>query len=143
MAKKLATPPTELLRLLAINAYTSYRNTLVGSPAPRVAELYRELSAPQVGDLVLEVSTAPFIRDVRKAEKFKESLAEGAYLGYLVSITNEPVCQVHECEEPWDEAFQGGPEPLEKVWTLRTLLTGRLHRWHNARFIKVLDEYKF
>jgi hypothetical protein len=73
MAKKLATPPTELLRLLAINAYTSYRNTLVGSPAPR----------------------------------------------------------------------GGAPEPLEKVWTLRTLLTGRLHRWHNARFIKVLDEYKF
>jgi hypothetical protein len=143
VAKRKGTKPSELLRLLALNAYQSYSNTLVGNAAPRIKELFQELREPKEGDLVLEVSTAAFMPQPRFREHQEEVLAEAAYIGYLEKHTREAVSQVYARDEPWDAEYEGGPEPTVEVFYIRTLLNGRLHRWHNARFIKVLDEYKF
>jgi hypothetical protein len=136
MAKK-----SELLRLLAISAHQAYLNTLVGSPAPYVAKVGQELSAPKVGDIVLEESTAPFIRDTRFPERYQEVIDGGHYIGRLISVTQEPIGSVYDHDEPWDEEYEGRPEPTVPVWTIESLLDGHRYRWHNARFIKVLDEY--
>jgi hypothetical protein len=141
MSKRKGTKPTELIRLLALNAAQSYHNTLVGNAAPRIKELFKLLSEPKEGDLVLEMSTAPWIPNARNREPYEQVLREAAYLGYLEKHTREKICDVHECDEPWDEEYEGRPEPDEEVWYIRTLLDGRVHRWHNARFIKVLDVY--
>jgi hypothetical protein len=47
---------TEMVRLLALNAYIVYRCCMVGSPSPSVRRLYERITHPRIGDLVLEVS---------------------------------------------------------------------------------------
>lgn len=113
----------EIIRLLVVNAYHAWNNCLVGDPTPRIAELYKELSNPQVGDMVLETST--FGRKRRTPA-----------IGRLTKVAREPAYPTDE----WNES-EDGPMPLDTFWYL-TGLDGDEQRWANCTFIKVLEQYR-
>ena len=114
------TDRAEIIRLLAVSAYYAWYNCLVGSPAPRIAELYRELSNPKVGDLVLETST------------FGRRFGRPPTIGRLAKVSRE-----HVNAEGWEEDADG-PLPFDTFWYL-TNLDGEEERWSNCTFIKVLE----
>ena len=39
--------------------------------------------------------------------------------------------------EKWDEECEGEPAPTERIWYIESL-DGKLHRWTNADFIRVV-----
>lgn len=112
---------SELLRLLEINAYGVYLNTLVGSPAPRVAALFERLTNPQIGDMVLEITTIGYVPPY------------GNRLGRLVRQEDEPV---------YSPEGEGVTEEdlliTEKITYIQTM-DGREFRWRNADFIVVAE----
>jgi hypothetical protein len=130
----------ELIRLLAVNARELYSSTLVGNPAPATKELGEIIKNPKVGDLVLELSRAIYIYADQFPGRYDEELKESAYMGRLISITEEPIDR--NSEEKWDEKEEGRPVPLEKVWVIEKLLDGSVVRWSNANFIKVIEPKK-
>lgn len=112
-------------RLIATLAYNLYLACLVGDPAPKVKRLFGRMTEPQIGDLVVEVSTVH--RTVRGA---------GA-MGKLVRVVEEPVCEASEWEG--DE-----PIPTERVWFVE-LPDGTESKWINASFIAIpteIDHYE-
>lgn len=115
--------PLAIERQLEVAAYSHYLATLVGNPAPIVERIGQRLKHPEVGDLVLEVST---IYDASRV---------GTRLGRLDRIAQEPVCSAEE----WQAGGGSAPVPRETIWYL-TLLNGDEYRWRNADFIAVLTE---
>lgn len=111
-------------RLVEITAYNLHGACLVGNPAPKVAAMYERMKSPQVGDLVLEIST---IWDPERV---------GTRLGRLLRHVREPVYTPEE----WG-ANGGGDDPIptESIWYIE-LADGREYRWHNASFIAVFTE---
>jgi hypothetical protein len=120
----------DLYRLIAINAYTAYRNTVVGNPAPAIAEQYARTTNPQPGDLVLEVST------IWKQSRYALEAPRAQYpeLGFLLRVEMEPFPREEGETEPDDGA-------REKVWYIQPL-DGSVpeYRWVNANFIRVFTE---
>jgi hypothetical protein len=132
---------SRLVRLVAINAYASWHNTVVGNPAPRVAELYEKLSDPRPGDLVLETSTV--WRWARSA--YEAPLDEYPALGTLMRKVEEPVVdqealdKMHASGDYWlREGETLADIPTETVWYIVPLADTQERRWTNASFIRVL-----
>jgi hypothetical protein len=118
----------DLWRLIAIGAYTAYSNSLVGNPAPKVREYFERVSHPQVGDVVLEMSTV-WRWAAHAVEAPRKQYPE---LGVLLRVTEEPF-PAAEGEEP-------DPTVTETVHYIQPL-DGSVpeYRWTNARFIQVPD----
>lgn len=114
-----------LLRLVAINAYAAYMNTLVGNPAPAVEKQGKRTQDPQVGDVVLETSTV-----WRVSRHVEDTPGEFHGLGVLLRRVREP------CPRAEDEEDDGA---TEEVFYIRPL-DGSVPecRWTNASFIRVL-----
>ena len=110
-----------LMRLAEVTAYNHYLACLVGNPAPRVEAALKRMTAPHVGDLVLEISTIYLPGRT------------GTRMGRLARIAEEPMY----APEEWDEG--DGPIPTERVWYVE-LPDGREFRWVNANFIAVLTD---
>lgn len=127
----------ELRRLIACNAYAAYLNTLVGNPAPRIAEEGERTRAPQPGDVVLETSTIWRWHD-----------DPGPALGVLLRDVREPIYSREEFDAMHAEGdYWDNPDedyeilPTEQIFYVRPL-DGSVEefRWHNATFIRVHSE---
>ena len=113
-----------LLELIAINAYTAYRNTLIGNPPPAIKRYSERIRNPEPGDLVLEI-TNPGARAVDRIGRLKS-----------VGMENPPPEEVSKAD--YDVAEWGRPYPPyeERIWRIETL-DGREFRWWNANFIVI------
>lgn len=127
--------------MIAVNGYMAYRNTIVGSPAPRIKELGDRMCDPRPGDLVLERST--IYRLTREPHPPKQI----ASVGILLRTALEPIVsldelnQMHAENDYWvtpDETIDQIPK--EKVWYIKPL-DGSVpeYRWVNADFIAIFD----
>lgn len=101
-------------RLIAVNGYAAYRNLLVANRPPFAERMYRRITHPVVGDLVLETSA-----------RMRQDWPASA-LGYLRKVAYEPVPDCDGC----------GPED---VWYVEPLIGGETVRWRNATFIAIAD----
>lgn len=101
----------ELVELVAQVARNLRRACLVGNPAPVVAGMWQDMANPELGDLVLEISS------------FRRKPFEPSSLGRLVRVEDED-----EGERIWTIVPLVGPQAGQEV------------RWENADFIKVLIE---
>jgi hypothetical protein len=113
----------QLLRLIAINAYAAYKNTLVGDAAPIIKEQFERSTHPDVGDVVLEIST------IWRSSKHSVDTPFGQfpYLGKLLRIEYEPFP-----DDDADSTFR------EKVFYIEPLDGSvKEYRWTNASFIRV------
>lgn len=125
----------KLARAIVTMAYNASGTVIMGNPTMRVEDLYRRFNDIQIGDLVVETSTA--LMDGRRGEKYYRPALDA--LGYLVKITWEPVVW-GDPDFVWDEAVEGKPEPTEKCVYIKTL-DGREFRWTNASFISCPIEW--
>ncbi len=118
----------ELVELIKINAYNTYRATLIAGPK-FTQELFKELSEPKPGDLVMEVTTHRM-----------KNLDPLEGIGRLVGVGDAPIFATRE------EATAAGYEPDEKiperqVWDITLDFDdGRAFRWENATFIKIKED---
>jgi hypothetical protein len=130
-----------LLRLIAINAYVAYSNTIVGSPAPEVEAVGKRMTDLQPGDLVIERST------LWKWAKHADEAPCDQYpaIGVLLRIANDPVCTQAELDEMHtngDYFVRIGETldeiPRERVYYIKPLDgTVPEYRWTNADFIRI------
>jgi hypothetical protein len=129
-------------RLIALNGYMAWSNTLVGNQAPAIAEQFKRSNEPQVGDLVLETSTA--FRWMRH-----ENVGPGVALGFLLRDVREPIMsredfdKMHAAGDHYnaeDETYES--LPTERVYYLRPLDNSEVEeqRWENASFIRIFTE---
>lgn len=118
----------KLVKLLKINAYNTYKATLIGGAPAYTTALFDELSHPKPGDLVMEVTTHYM--------KNRDTL-EG--IGRLNRIAQEPICTPEEAKEA---GYVDGEEiPKHTVYYVALEFDdGRELRWHNAKFIKVKED---
>lgn len=129
-------------RLIALNGYVAWSNTLVGDPAPKISEQFQRSNDPRPGDLVLETTTIfrwlPHV-----------NVGPGVALGWLISKEDEPIMSredfdaMHARGEHYnaeDETYES--LPTESVYTLRPLDNSEIEeqRWVNANFIRVHTE---
>jgi hypothetical protein len=113
----------ELVELIKINAYNTYRATLIAGPK-FTQDLFKELSNPKPGDLVMEVTT----HRMKNRDPF-----EG--IGRLVGVGYAPLFATAAGYGP-DEKI-----PERKVWDITLDFDdGRAFRWENASFIKVKED---
>lgn len=131
----------ELRRLVAVNGYAAYLNTVVGKPAPRVQVEFERSSNPEPGDLVLETTSSWLWAN-------HESVDPGAALGILLRSGREPIMnrhdfdQMHADGEYWNEPGEAYEDiPTEQIYYIRPL-DGSVDevRWHNASFIRIHSE---
>lgn len=131
---------SQLRRLVGINGYMAYSNTLVGNPAPAIREQYLRTTNPVPGDLVLETSTY-------RHWAWQEDGDPGAALGILLRVVDEPVAtqEEHAAMLAEGDYYVGDGEtyadvPKERITYLRPL-DGSVpeFRWHNADFIRVFS----
>jgi len=119
----------ELRRLVFVNAYHAYVNMLVSPKPPALRMRYEQMSNPQIGDLVMEISTI-YMPD-RDEDR----------MGRLLRIEEWPF----ETEEEWAALIERGEvsrddrRPSRAVWVLGRS-DGSTYTWDNARFIKVWEE---
>lgn len=130
----------QLRRLVGINGYMAYSNTLVGNPAPAISAQYQRTTHPFPGDLVLETSTF-------RHWASKENGEPGPALGVLLREVDEPVLSedeyaaLHEAGNYYDHKDETYADiPKERVIYVRPL-DGSVpeFRWHNADFIRVFS----
>lgn len=115
---------------LAAMAYLFHRATMVGNPAPIVAQMWERISQPQVGDLVIEATYWFPNRD--EDHRLKS-------LGLLVARREEWACSDEEwarweAEDP--EAYDG-ERPVERdAWYIQYgSKSGDICRWTNCTFL--------
>lgn len=101
------------LELLAISVYVAWHNTLCGNQSQDQNEYYKRLGNPQIGDLVLEITTMHRVAAMDR-------------IGYLEAIEFRDA-------PGWDDE---SPAPKEKYWRIRKL-DGELFEWSNSRFIVI------
>lgn len=113
-----------ILKLLEANAYRVYQTALSGALGSGQDSLWKKISNPEVGDLVLETTT------------LWSANSDGKRLGRLMSIAREeyPISE----DDRKQYLDRGESTPHEKVYYLE-LLDGREMRWTNASFIKVFE----
>lgn len=110
----------DLTRLLYVNAYQTYLNTLHGGCSAAMTEwIGYVLRTPRPGHLVMEIST--IYMPERDAHRF----------GRLLSRSREPMPRGPDLI-PEDGA-------TEEIWRIE-LPDGTEYRWWNASFIRVLEE---
>jgi hypothetical protein len=120
-----AVSETRMERLLEVSAYRLYLSCL-GNTAPDARVLYGRMINPQVGDVVMEISTIH-----HDGQRPRYESRTGDRIGTLMRIESEPM----HTPEQWAEGGYGDePIPTERAWYLR-LLDGREYRWVNASFI--------
>jgi hypothetical protein len=121
---------SRMLRLIAINAYAAYSNSIMAAHAPRGREIFDRVRQPIVGDLVVETSTIwKWARNEDEAP-----MPDGCpFLGILMKIAYEPYPRVEGDLEP-------EPDAREIVHYIKPLDGHRDEvRWTNASFIKVFQ----
>ena len=132
-----------IYRLIALNGYAAYRNTMVGNPAPAVAEEGKRSRNPVPGDLVLETSS--FSRPW-----WREDVSPGPALGILLRRTDEPISTqeqldaMHAIDDCWKSPDERLSDiPTEDVWYIEPLdptVVPREVRWTNCSFIHIHTE---
>ncbi len=113
---------TEIIRGLTSNMWGL---AMCGGDAQRKVRAYNRMRAPQIGDLVAEMTTVYTTGDPEIA------------VGYLERVVQEPVWT------PAEMAACGAGEesPTETVHYIRTL-TGRSIRWTNCKFVTALTDVR-
>lgn len=120
--------PTELVKLLAWATLELWDACVVGNPAPRVQEIYEEMSNPKPGDIVLEISSAG-----------QREWPQGKHLGRLLLRCKA----MPRTEEEWTEAEGAGDWKMDSrrgygpYWYVDPLDGSQRRRWSNAQFIRV------
>ncbi|MCP4374038.1 MAG: hypothetical protein GY797_38925 [Deltaproteobacteria bacterium] len=112
-----------LLKFIASSAYATYVNTLSGRNSPAQQFYFERARNPEIGDLVLEVSS--FSQYLKKSESLIN------HIGHLVSIKSEPYPDFEVEELGEDESV-----PERDIWTIETL-DNRFFRWENCDFIVI------
>lgn len=125
----------KLARGIAMMAYNASGAVLVGKAPQCVHDLRKRFEDIQVGDLIVEITTAGM--DGRRGPKYFRPALDA--VGYLVKVTWEPVVW-GDPDFVWDEAVEGKPEPTEKCIYINTL-DGREFRWTNASFVSAPTEW--
>jgi hypothetical protein len=101
--------------------------TMVGQPAPIVADMYERITHPQVGDLVVETSTGMHSQDPKISTPG---------LGYLLARRTEWAHIDAEWAQVADE--YGDERPTDLVWYVQYgPKPTDVFRWHNAGFLAV------
>lgn len=113
------------------SAYIAYRNTLIGNAPKCVSDTFARMSAPQIGDWVIETSTVYGFRHSPSSD------LDG--IGILEAVEWENVV-FGDPEFVWDEETEGRPHPTEKIYYIRTM-DGRQFRWSNASIVAVLTDF--
>ena len=111
----------DVQRLLRVSAHQLWLATLVGDPPPSLSRLHARIASVSPGNLVAEISTA-----------YQREHDECA-VGRLVARRREALR--FELEDEAVDFLQRS----EVAWYLE-LLDGRLFRWHNASFVRVLED---
>ena len=108
-----------------------YSATLVGNPAPKVADMYERISTPKVGDLVVEM-TAMYGTDVdRKVKGF------GVLIDHRTEwASTDAEWEAYAAENP-DDAASDGRWPDEAWYVQYGPQPEDVCRWTNCRFIVV------
>jgi hypothetical protein len=122
-----------LIRFIACNAYLVYDSCLTGNPSSKVSQRFKKISHPEPGDYVLEISSFDCEYDV------------GNRVGILIQITQEPIWDWNSMDEETKRLNEYNvPEdiPKDKYYYIETL-EGKLQRWHNCQFIKIISPYEF
>jgi len=129
----------KLLYYLAMSGYAAYSNSLSGAQTPAMRAFFERATHPQVGDLVLEITSAWAWR--------RNSSSPGASLGVLLRRTSEPVitaealAELHAVGEYYRHAGETIDDiPKEDVIYIRPL-DGSFEecRWSNCQFIALRD----
>src|SRR6202012_6243036 len=92
----------KLARAIVTMAYNASGALYMGNPTGLVQDLRRRFDDIQVGDLIVETSTA--LMDGRRGEKYYRPALDA--LGYLVKVTWEPVVW-GDPDFVWDEVVEG------------------------------------
>ena len=111
------------------SAYNAYRNTLIGNAPKIVTDAFDRMTAPEIGDWVIETST------VHRMRHSPSSDLDG--IGILEAVEWEKVV-FGDPEFVWDEEAEGKPHPTEKIYYIRTM-DGRQFRWSNASIVAILS----
>jgi L-ascorbate metabolism protein UlaG (beta-lactamase superfamily) len=106
----------KLAREIVTMAYNASGAALMGKPTQRIEDLRRRFDDIQVGDLVVETSTA--LMDGRRGEKYYRPALDA--VGYLIKVTWEPIVFEGDPDFIWDETVEGKPHPTEKCVYIRT-----------------------
>lgn len=133
----------QLMRMVAINAYAAYSNTLVGNAAPAIRQQFERSTKPQPGDVVYERST--IWQWARNADDAPLDQYPG--IGVLLREAVEPIATAEQLAAMHahgdyyvriDETL--GDIPKERVFYIRPL-DGSVpeYRWTNADFVRVFD----
>lgn len=115
--RKLSKLEQQLIDLLAVNAYMVYSGCIVGNRPPILQYRFDVVSKPQVGDLVVEVSSLLHGRKAR------------AGCGRLLAVEQR-------------QAYGGTPGriPMLDVYVIGNF-DGGTSRWKNCQFVKILENY--
>lgn len=108
---------TEVLDLLAVNAYVAWSNVLSGCNSNAQNHYFEQMENPENGDLVLEITS------MGRAESIDR-------IGRLISTQRVPIAG-------WEDEDE--PAPTEQTWTIKTL-DGREFTWSNANFIVIPED---
>ncbi len=131
----------DLLKLIAINAYAAYCNSMMNHSAEYRAQ-YDRTAKPEPGDIVLEVTTV-----FRARTAYEPSGGQFASLGVLLREAMEPIVTAEQLAEMHaaGDYYKSLEETIddiakEKAFYIRPL-DGSVpeYRWTNARFIRVLS----
>jgi hypothetical protein len=131
----------DLLKLVAINAYAAYCNSMTHR-APQYTAQYERTVHPKPGDVVLEVTTV-----FRLGDAFTKTERQYAGLGVLLREVMEPIvateslAEMHAAGDFYRNLTETIDDiPKEKVFYIRPL-DGSVpeFRWSNAKFIRVLS----
>jgi len=106
-----------LLEVLASTAYISYTNCLFGSCPEFLHKYYERISNPEIGDLVLEISSVKRVPAINR-------------IGELISIKPEPY-------PDWEDEDE--PAPERNIWTIKCL-DKNIFRWENCSFISIPED---
>lgn len=123
MATATAQPPSgisleQMAEALATSATQAYENAMAAPPGSLANKYFHWCRTPQVGQLVVEVSTRRTTPALRRT-------------GILRSVAEEPI-------KNWDPTLNG-PAGTRKVYTLEGL-DGQELRWENCLLIAVPQE---
>ena len=122
-----------ILRLVQINAFGLYLQTAAATASPEAKQLHRRMCAPQVGDLVLEITA---IRD----DTYRRDR-----LGRLLEIVREPMFTPAELARMSAEGMNIDQPHYRYTETVRYVesMDGRKMRWVAVDMIAVATDFGF
>lgn len=117
----------DVLRMLGCVGYELHSSQLIGYPPPVTQRRLKRMANPVAGDIVMETSTAECWFPESPVPLLDKTMSS---IGVLLRQEREPVPE-------WDEAEEGEPAPLERVWYIKALDDSE-HRWTNADFVTII-----